>query len=175
MQESRLSANSTETNMPRNEEWAILNRYRALENEKAKEVEKQLSQRKKEQFKSQLDQQLEYKHNVRGDEKAEDRKYYEQVLQKAQEMREREERDKFSKYLRRKQIEEENQTKPHPLTERQLDDGKVYNIEIGLKSEMEKKKRAESIRVDVNTTNDRQLSLKQERERREREVNIQED
>ena len=89
MQESRLSGASSDINRPYNEEWSILNRYTALESEKAKEVERMLSQQKKENFKSQLDQQLDYKHSVRGDEKAEDRKYYEQVVQKAQEMRER--------------------------------------------------------------------------------------
>lgn len=164
MQESRLSGTSSDVNMPRNEEWAILNRYTALENEKARDVERRLSQRKKEQFKSQLDQQLDYKHSVRGDEKAEDRKYYEQVVQKAQEMREREERTKFEKYIQRKRIEDENQHKPHQPTERELDQGKVYNIEIGLKSEMEKKQRADSIRVDVNNTLDRQLQEKRDRQ-----------
>lgn len=39
-------------------------------------MEKMLSQEKKDRFKNQLDLQLQQKHNLRRDEKEEDRKYY---------------------------------------------------------------------------------------------------
>lgn len=43
-------------------------------------------------------------------------------------MREKEQRDKFEKYLKRKQIEEENQHHYSPPVSRDKDRGKVYNI-----------------------------------------------
>ena len=53
-------------------------------------MEKMLSQEKKDKFRSQLDQQLVSKNNVGQAEKEEDRRYYEYIQMKAQEMKEKE-------------------------------------------------------------------------------------
>lgn len=60
-----------------------------MELEKAKSVEKMVSQQKKDKFKSQLDQQIVSKNTVGQAEKEEDRRYYEYIQMKAQEMKEK--------------------------------------------------------------------------------------
>ena len=83
------------------------------------------------------------KHSLMRDEKAEDKKYYDYIVQKAQETKEREEKEKFRKFLRSKEMEEENKKVIEGHVDPRIEEfGKVYNIPIGLKSEMEKKERA---------------------------------
>jgi hypothetical protein len=77
MSESRVSRQSLESSqLPRKEEWAIIYQHQAQELERAKSLEKILSQEKKDNLKRQLDQQLSRKHSTGEAEREEDRKYY---------------------------------------------------------------------------------------------------
>lgn len=85
MLESRLSQQSLQSNhLPQKEEWAIIYNHRAMELERAKSLEKMVSQEKKDNFKKQLDQQIVSKNNVGQAEKESDRRYYEYIVQKDQ-------------------------------------------------------------------------------------------
>lgn len=76
-------------------------------------------------------------------------------------MREKEEKEKFNRFILSKQMQEANKEKIEAYTDPKLEDiGKVYNIPIGIKSEEEKKQRAESIRRDVIQTLDKQRQEK---------------
>ena len=76
-------------------------------------------------------------------------------------MREKEEKEKFNKFVLSKQMQEANKEKIEAYIDPKLEDiGKVYNIPIGIKSEQEKKQRAESIRRDVIQTLDKQRQEK---------------
>lgn len=121
-----------------------------------------LSEQKKQEFKRQLDAQISSKNSQGQAEKEADRRYYEMVTRQAQETKEKEQRDKFQKYLQRKQIEEQNQRSLlTALDPKREDFGKVYNIPIGLKSEQEKRERAETLRRDVVQTLDQQREQKE--------------
>lgn len=60
-----------------------------MEFEKAKSMEKLLSQQKKDNFKKLLDQQISSKNCAGQAEKEEDRKYYQFIIQKDQELKEK--------------------------------------------------------------------------------------
>ena len=82
------------------------------------------------------------KHTLSKYEKEEDKKYYDYITQKAQELKERQEREKFDKFLKVKEMEEMNRRKMEQQGGgKNQDVGKIYNIQIGFKSEMEKKER----------------------------------
>jgi hypothetical protein len=145
-----------------------------MELEKAKSLEKILSQEKKDSFKKQLDQQIISKNSVGQAEREEDRRYYDYIVQKAQEMKEKEQREKFEKYLKRKEIEDQNKLTHERTSSPRNREGEVKgNLEIGLKSEREKKERAEEIRKDVIETLDQQRQLKEELRKKQREEEIQ--
>lgn len=88
----------------------------------------------------------------------------------AQEQREREERDKFQRYLKQKELAEQNQFLMSSKTKEEIQP--IYQLEIGLKSEQEKKQRSEAIWKDVVTTLDQQLQRKEEDKRRQRQEEI---
>jgi hypothetical protein len=88
------------------------------------------------------------------------------ITRQTQETKEKEQRDKFQKYLQRKHIEEQNQRSLLSAADpRREDFGKVYNIPIGVKSEAEKHQRAESLRRDVVQTLDQQREQKEAQRR----------
>lgn len=99
--------------------------------EKAKSIEKIMTQERKDNLKRQLDEQIYSKNSAGQAVKEENRHYYEYVAKKTQEMKEKEERAKFEKYIQRKQIEEQNQMRSMQLSHKE---DMSYNLEIGLKS-----------------------------------------
>lgn len=68
-------------------------------------MEKMMIQQKRDSFKKQLDSQLEQKYKQGAAQKDEDRKYYEYIVQKAQQMKERQEKSKFEKFINIKQMQ----------------------------------------------------------------------
>lgn len=100
-----------------------------------KQMEKMLDIEKKRQFKQQLDNQMSNRSDVALLEKESDRRYYQYITKKASEMKEREEMEKYSKIMKRKQVEEENQhLLDHMRDSRRKDNDPGYHLEIGLKS-----------------------------------------
>lgn len=88
----------------------------------------------------------------------------------AQEQRERDERDKFHRYLKQKEMADQNQI---IMSNRSKDEVQpIYQLEIGLKSEQEKKQRSEAIWKDVVSSLDQQLQRKEEDRRRQRQEEI---
>lgn len=65
-----------------------------------------MKQEKKEALKRQLDEQVMYKNYIGEATHKQDKKYYDYVVQQSQEFKEKEQREKFEKYLKRKQVEE---------------------------------------------------------------------
>jgi len=58
-------------------------------------------------------------------------------MQRAQEMKEKEEKQKFERYVATKQLQEDNKQIIESHVDPKLAEaGKVYKLEIGLKSEM---------------------------------------
>lgn len=71
-----------------------------------KQMEKALDIEKKRQFKQQLDNQLNNKSDAQILEKESDRRYYEYITKKSSEMKEKEEREKYNKFMKRRMVEE---------------------------------------------------------------------
>lgn len=71
-----------------------------------KQMEKALDIEKKRQFKQQLDNQLNNQSDAQILEKESDRRYYEYITKKSSEMKEKEEREKYNKFMKRRMVEE---------------------------------------------------------------------
>ena len=81
--------------MPKREEWALINNFKAMEYERLKQLQKMSNYQRKKHFKEELDNQLRNKNGASDLEKDEDRRYYEYITKKTQEMKEKEDREKM--------------------------------------------------------------------------------
>ena len=76
-------------------------------------------------------------------------------------MNEKQQKDKINKYLKRKEIEKYNRKLfEQALTTRRNVMDNPFNIDIGLKSELQKRQRAEQIRQNVLLALDKQKMQK---------------
>lgn len=102
------------------------------------------------------------KHGVSDLEKEEDRRYYEYITQKTQEMKEKEEKEKRDKIMKRKQVEEENLHQlEYMRNSRNRNGDSGYHLDIGVKSEIERKEKGQMHMKDMLDTLDRQLEMKE--------------
>ena len=98
---------------------------------------------KKMKFKQGLDAQISQRGNKNQQENARDQAYYRYVMEKGTEQRKKEERERMERQAKRMEMEEGNRhiIDGYIRDSRSQTSQNQYNLDIGVKSEMEQKKR----------------------------------